>query len=716
MSNTAWKYYLLDYMGRPYRKENGVVVARNDIKPLKYTPNGWQDISIAWERDMTLFGEVRNFTLPLKFVIDGADILRSINYNKNFDEKIFLLIQKEKLYIDPTKYYFYYDFFYKGEINLPDMEDEETEMTVTIAENGLAKDLKANMATNYELLADEVTIKMDGFPLYQTGNFSVIDGLEIKKSAYGTNFFLPVVYKNSDGQTTGMEFTQQQLTNVSGMSFADKIADKFGFANGTLDITQLHPPDPVPYLVAHVEGKFSFKITVNDLPFGFRMRFLTSELTLVTQDMYDIFLDAGSNAPGSIRTCSFAFDIPVRQLSQLHLEGIFVGGTTGAIDIGIEFQEFSDFTVAFSNTFRATYIKGNLARTTLDRLAQKLSPGCVTTSALLDGLQDIVITSFDAVRGLDGAVVKTNYGDYFKSINAVLNAGTGVINNKLTLESKEFYFKDENVIPLGAVKEPKQTWLKDQLVNTVSVGYLPQDVNSATDINGRQEFNTTAEYSTNVKKAIKKLELISEYRADPFGIENARLNLAGKKTTADSADNDVCFLGIDHANPQTSDIYGVYYNLKRVTYDVVTGLLDGDKMFNIEYFSPARMRERHRSWLNSLFYGFEGQELHFETLSRNRELYTKRGSEVFDEDSNMTITDTPRVLKTIVFDVIPEAPEDLVEQLEANPCRCFSFIHPRNGLIYKGFNHKIGIAPNTLNEQAFLLISTASNDLQTLTT
>jgi hypothetical protein len=51
--------------------------------------------------------------------------------------------------------------------------------------------------------------------------------------------------------------------------------------------------------------------------------------------------------------------------------------------------------------------------------------------------------------------------------------------------------------------------------------------------------------------------------------------------------------------------------------------------------------------------------------------------------------------------------------LENNPNRCFSFIHD-NGNTYRGFNLKIGIAANTLEEEAYKLLAVWDQDLTTL--
>jgi len=119
--------------------------------PLTFTPDGWQEISIAWERNLTKFGNVRNFSLPLKFVVDGAKIIRSIVYSTNFETKVFLLIKRLKIVTSPIDYNYFYEDYYRGEIDLSTFNDEESTVTVNIMEGDLHKKLKANEGTTYEI-------------------------------------------------------------------------------------------------------------------------------------------------------------------------------------------------------------------------------------------------------------------------------------------------------------------------------------------------------------------------------------------------------------------------------------------------------------------------------------------------------------------------------------------------------------------------------------
>jgi hypothetical protein len=591
-------------------------------------------------------------------------------------------------------------------------------MTVGIQEGRLNKSFTANQSTTYQLplyVADAaaeaaagiVNVRLDGITLRQTGDFAVVDGLEIKKSQQGTNFFMPFIHLTDEGISTGIEFSSQDMKNVSGLSFADKLTDPDWGAHASATNTS-----PVVITLIYT---LSFNATRNDLPFGFRARFLKSTQTLVNQNDYEVFNTAP--AVGVVNNFSGTLTISLQPDERLYFEGIFFGGVTGAVEIDIVFNPNSTVGLTYDNRFKPTFIKAkkprNLFQDTIGSMTNLTAADAA--SSLLDANSNYVVTSGDGVRSLPGAVVKTSMNQLFNSYNVLLNAGIGIQGNQILLERKDFFFQNSNPVPLGQIRDPKGSDLTDVLVNAVVIGWPNQDygsIEAGLNVNGRQEPNTTHTYGSPVTSIAKTLTLVADYRADAIGIEFERINLDGKTTSDSASDNDVFILDIDIDHPQVDPVVGTYYNLFRDSYTSVTGLLKPDSWFNLR-MTPARLMETHRSWLNSVFHGFQGQYLPFLLADKNQDLVTTKGTVVVKESADFQISDSPRILLPRVIEFVPEAPEEIVSILQDNPNRCFSFVHP-NGLTYKGFNFKIGIAANTLQEQAFQLIYTPDTDLTTL--
>lgn len=675
-----WLYFFVDSLGRTAQKENGLIVFKSNYKPLRYTPDGWQDINIGWERNLSKFGINRNFSLPLGFVLDGKDILDYIALNKNFDEKLFLLIQKQALEIDGSNYYFFYDKFYRGELDLATVQGEENKTTVNIMEGSLSKQLKAYEAQNYEIPVDEIDVRMDGITLKKTAAYGVLEG-QLTGAGLITHF-IPIGFFNQEGTSAGILFTSQEFGQPNPRIIRNETGDSITFQLvGSVKFKIEYAADEYRLEIRKVHANNSHTVI------------FTQTLSTALNQEYTIPFDLIVSLDNEEQVYFHGFDLA--DVSPGNLPNLKMTYLATDININIDFE------------FKDTNIKAVKPFTLFKRLIGKITGSELNAlSALLEAHPNLVVTSGDAIRGLTGAVIKTNLNNFFTSFNVALNGGLGIENSKIVFESKDHFFDESDPIPLGKVRNFKWRWATELLANSLKIGWPNQTYD---DVNGRQEFNTTQERSSVVQRISKTLELVSVYRADPFGIELTRINLEGKTTTDSSSDNDVFILNVDLSAPNDDGSY----NLKRETYDSITGLLSPSTVFNIEELTPARLLEKHRNWINSIFYGFEGTKLTYQTSDKNRELRTVKGSTVYDEDADFTITDTPRLLKPMLFEFEPETLTNLVELMEENPNRCFSFEH-ENGNIYKGYNLKIGIAPNTLEEQAFQLISTASNDLKTL--
>lgn len=709
MEPREWAYYLLDEMGRSYRVENGLVLAKTQPKWLHNSPDGWQDINIGWERDLTLIGVVRNFTLPFGFVIDGQKILKSIFYGENIEKRIFLLIQKLNLFINPSKYYYFYKFFYRGELDLSTVSDEENKVTVSLMEGGLSKDLKANKASLYEIPVDEIVVKMDGVELVQHATFIILNG---------------TLANDLGGHVVEMELIgAEQIQSLGAISTKRTVvansADIFNTKQSFLQTGNSPTTIKINYDFGITLSLAGGVGAVPGTQYFFQLRGYDSG---GTQTVFHNIVDFNPGDPLLLYTHhrfsgTATYTIPAN--TTLFIDSICSQNLNTTF---YTYDNDNDFSIDYNFLYRTTYIKANKPRTLFNRLADKISPGAQTQSGLLDSKSNIAVTCGDAIRGLPGAVIKTSADQFINSYNVILNAGFGIEGKKYVFEGKEYFLNPANIIPLGLAKYPKTSVAAELMANTIKIGYPNQDYSEEgpDHPNGKQEYNTTSYYTSMVKRVVKELTLVSDYRADCFGAELVRINLSGKTTTDSSSDNDTFVLNVDIDHPQVlavdTDGYPagtVYYNLKRVVYDTITGVLSPLTVFNIEELTPARLINKHLSWLNSIFYGFEGHVLEYQTTDKNPLLYTKKGTSEFRENADVMISNSPRLFKPRIFEVTPEASTDIVSELDPSPNRCFSFIHT-NGNIYNGFNLKIGIAANSLQEQAFTLLSTDNNDLTTL--
>lgn len=674
--------------------QGGIVKTSAQPKALTYTPDGWQDLAIGWERNMQRVGTVRNFTVPLGFVMDGAQILRHLLYTQNIEKKVYLLIQKLEYEEVNGKYQFIYRYFYRGELDLKTLEDGDSKVTVSIAEGGLAKMVKANEGTVNEYdLVESVRVKMDGIFLYESGSFLVPD-MELENKNFLGNVVLPVSFLNKEGESSGVAYFTQSLDSTNnGTTYAASSE------NYALAVAESQEGD----IAFDITGAIRFTVTANPIG-GVFVGYCRTSLGRTPPGVSTPQPQPASN--------TYEVTYNIQNFTMSPGEKLFFFASYGsvsvpsAIGMKINILENAQLKVTYKNRYRTTFVKAYLPTTLYELLTESVTGKRANAlSTLLEANKNLAITCGDAIRGIEGAKVKTSLTQFLDTFRVILAAGFGIENQKLRLEAFSHFLDESNPVYLGEAKDLKVNRTTDLFANTLKVGYNEKSID---DVNGKAEFNNTHLYSSPITSLAKELTLISPYNAQPYAIELARINLAGKTTTDNSSDNEVFLLNIDYDNPQT-DADGIYYNLKRGDFlFTVTGVPDPATIFNVLDLTPKRIAYKHQSWLNSIFQGFQGEKLPFKTTEKNSAVITYLGNEVITEKADILIGSSRLFLPYYVeFDI--QVPVNLVEILEANPNTCFSFSW--NGKIEKGFLIKAAIAPNTNKEQSFKLLLAPSTNL-----
>ena len=112
---------------------------------LKNSPEGWFDYGTQWKRDGKYFGFERSFTLPLRFVLEGATILRKAFDEKGIQAEVSLRVYR--LERETWKY----SVDYEGDIDLGAMVENELYVEVDIWSNDLKQKLNAYEKVDYDI-------------------------------------------------------------------------------------------------------------------------------------------------------------------------------------------------------------------------------------------------------------------------------------------------------------------------------------------------------------------------------------------------------------------------------------------------------------------------------------------------------------------------------------------------------------------------------------
>lgn len=651
-------YFLMDSSNKSYYVSNGMVLASSTPRPLQFTPDGWRNITISNQRNQKYFAIDRSFSVPLDYVKDGAQILKHLYYNRGLEEKVFMCIAKQVLYFDATHYGYYYTLLYKGEIDLANFTDASTKVTVNIMEGGPVKLIKARENTSYEIPVEDILVKMDGVNLHQSANYFVSNGA--LPNDLGGHTLDAMLLANEAISSLGA-LSQQRVVTGNSTSDLWNLGQFFLIAGAEdADITiswdfRMRPEltgvgavfGTTIALQCRVLMSSSTEFSIPGVPFGRNIEEIGGGDPLLLYNIKHHF-------QGSV-----SFTAPVGSKIVLYM--------TATVNRDFTFFTYDndgEFSVAYTYTHPTTYIKALRPLKLLQDIIYKLTDGQYTiASDALTTHNDIVVTCGDAIRGIDGAKIKTTLLNFFQSFNTVLGIGMGMKGQQLRLEQKSYWVDYSNPIDLGEVKNLRISPATDYIYNNLKIGYPAQQYE---DVNGRQEFNNTHEYDLPVTRITKTLEMVSSYRADCYGIEFTRINLEGKNTTDDKADNDVFLLHIKDASIEEEG--QAVYELDRTLNAGATGILEPETVFNI-FLSPKHCLFRNGNYLHSLFYKQDGKIITFQTTEKNASLVSD-----VTENSNVVVNDLdPALFQPNLLEMEAKMPINIQLVLDLNPVKAFTF-------------------------------------------
>lgn len=685
-------YFITDKAGNSYRVNGGVVDTSGTPTPLPVTPSGWDEKSIKYGRSTKYFGLIRTFTTPLKFVKQGATILRDRLFRFGTEVELFLLIHRlDKTYGGEWRH----RFFYKGEIDLSKCSSEENEFTANIMEGDLEKKFKANENTIYEIPIDvpqAVYVKMDGLVLQAVVTYAITKSLAAQ--SMGRKQMLPFVYVITEGNYFHLTFAND---------YGDMIDGAFNEITGE-DLT--------------TSGKWLYKATG---PVRTTVR-ISGEIVGASGNAgNEWFVETSTGQVVSMGTIEHtlagspvAFDLSAT-VDLVEGETVFIyRSSTTFNNNGLwNYTDATKITVTTRDRADTTYIKALRPWYVAQQLLNKITGSedyTIESNALDVTWSNLLITGFDAVRGLADAKMKISFSQLFEGYNVPANLALYVDGNILRIEEKTEVFDPATVTSLGDAKDLNVSPATDHQFNTLRIGY-PDMKND--DINGRDEFNTQLTFTSPVVKVAKELAIVSPVFASMYEIELARINLNGYTNKNNDIDGNNAFLHVETSPTAGSGSQPAqYYKLLRNTYDSVTGILDPASAFNVE-LSPKRCIVRHGNYLRSVFYWHEAGKLIFRSGVKNVNLKTVKGAETVEEKADVTIgslTDPLFVPLTANFKA--RIPIDLVDLMTDNPFRTFSFNW--NGETFYGYVVDIGIQPSDNPEMEVALLLSPVNDLSKL--
>lgn len=197
-------------------------------------------------------------------------------------------------------------------------------------------------------------------------------------------------------------------------------------------------------------------------------------------------------------------------------------------------------------------------------------------------LDNALILAAESARKMPGAKIYSSFTKFCNWMSSVFGYVYDINGKVITFRPRRDYFGEEVVKVVENYNSYQMNVNSSLIYSQVNVGYEKQDYDS---VNGKDEFRFTNIYNTGTTLTDGKLELISPYRADAYGIEFLSQK-AGEDTTDNESDNGVFFV--------CARLVGNNYILDRSM--AITGVISPDTMFNVMY-APTSMIEANKAFL-----------------------------------------------------------------------------------------------------------------------
>ena len=278
-----------------------------------------------------------------------------------------------------------------------------------------------------------------------------------------------------------------------------------------------------------------------------------------------------------------------------------------------------------------------------------------------DGLwHNNVVFSGKQLRGFDEHP-KSTFDKAFKSVRSIWNLGIGIekfgSKFKVVVEDVTYFFRGTISVTLHNVRKIKRVINDEFTFSEVKVGYEKSEYE---EVNGLEEYNNKSVFASYIKSETNTLDLISQERADGYGMEFARRkNIRVAATEDTSYDNEV-FTAMVYADTEA----GVLKTQKDENYDSVENIASPETAINLD-ITPQRNLYRNGDWVKGCVLKYPFEKLKFVSADKPTDLVSQRtgNTEVAEQTDviNGTLKSSLWKNENYIFeaDIIPSQVADI---------------------------------------------------------
>lgn len=724
-----FRFSVKNEAGQWLQWNSGNLVTSSSIVYLT-APGRWKDTETTWTRSIDSRGLIRGTTTPYDFIRATASIMRYYYYNQSVQNHIYYLIE----WLNPDT--MEYEDFFSGEIDLSTFSDgtiyngQSIGVGASVIEGGIVAQLEGAGATEYSipiLVSDSDLIYHDGITLRETNNYAPI-GLSFTNNTL-RGVLLPSAYLNTEGAYT-IGIAQGQTLN------------EFNEASSSL------PPSPqfddfffraTTQMDCNLSGTLSINVTnrpFNVLNERFFLDFRVFDGANFLTQSFTLYSDPTVITPGGNHTSVFSFShdfslnpddrcfLVAKTLMQQPCDYVITANSSTG------FEWFYNLKATYR--FGATLVRGYQLWKLIDKLLTAITglTGILQSDYLTSpnaryqymNPYNVRMTCGDALRGLTidaaGTInitpsIRISWQDMMHYLKYAHGCGMDVRDGKVVIERASFFFDQSSIIAdVGVVNSLKVEPARDYMFNSFKAGY---PVVSYDHLNGKDEINTTCTWTGSFTHFTQEDQTVG-IRTDPYGMEELRSNLSGKKTIDTSSDNDTFAIETNGftspvftGGPFATSAYKLYRPQNSFTQPVYTGFLFVETMYNLT-MQPILNMFRNGAAIRGMFLNIENQVLKFQSTDKNPVTYVNLGGIVVQSNSDILISDLDTPLwkpSTLIIEAV--LPTAFLQAMRNKPSGCIRFME--NGITYKGFPLLTGVKSADRNSYNMLLLCTPDTDL-----
>lgn len=636
---------------------------------LKHTPEEWDSNVLKWSRDKDTEGILTEYVDKFTFVLEDADYLRNC-FEKS---KVFAKVKLSVYELNSNT--FEYSLYYTGDLDFYSYVDDNYKIQLSTLNIGFKTAFDANFDTEYEISVPADTDKI----LYNR-----LQLLNIIKGEAIYNERLP-----PRSGLYGMDMlTDDETSNpVFNLNYTDAGRDIY---------------EDSWFLQAEKSASVSLQLKYN-FKINFKIAYGSTNInilfTIKGKENSSVFHIADFNVNNTNNYFEGTFE---KKFDVKKGDRLFLTFDSSARVPELLTEPIVDSKITFDINYvsigKDKVISGVRPAYLLKELINKATDGNYNNidsfflESPLNIASNLLISSGNLIRGIKDAKITTSLKDFFKALRTLTGAvywfDTSDNQEKLIIRHIEDAFTGAEITRTSEISGYKQSIYSNYIYNQLQLGYKD---NTYDEINGKYEFNTELSFAVTTDAKAKKLELISPYRADMYGVEFLILDYESSDTTDSEDDNDVFVFHTGILKNSSQKIYELDRTLKD------NNNLAGNTAFNLN-LSPKHCLLRQIKYIASVFQ-FSGSNLKFTSSKKE---YNMLASDGIDEHADLNLNEYNKLFNPVEYEFETKTGGSMAKLIRQNPNGYI--VVKNNGKTIKGYIISVSENPGRERSQKWQIL------------